>query len=340
MSDNITLNANECECYITTNSSCCDFFTMSTKTLPPTFELFKDIVKIIVSAKNEDPETFLQLIKFHRLIDNGNGIKWIYYLAMMILKIENVSIYKHILNWSWEYPKDLHNLFRMNNTINKSRYTVLEPETKIYSRLLYSMFINLLENKTLENYNPMLVKYLSFESNLWCYETKLIWNQVSILLNKKSDIIKLISKKDSLSSEIAKEFRSILYKRYKSSTYNVTHNLFTNKVRRQIKVLFNHHVNLTDNLFKGIHSDGSLFGSHNDIDDEILLIHDVLKKTPTISNHLCIKKIKKIRSIPNNLDTKNILRNGLLVKGYEKYVTSLKLLRPNLIYFSHYYYYY
>lgn len=53
------------------------------------------------------------------------------------------------------------------------------------------------------------------------------------------------------------ELREI-FKKSLSSSYS---NLFTNKTRRMIKKCFNLHINLLDNLFKGIHSDGTKFGS-------------------------------------------------------------------------------
>ena len=113
MSTNIILNNNGCNAFLSTQNSCLDYFTLSSKVIPSTLESFKTIVNTIISAKSECLITFLKILKFHRLIENGNGIRWIYYLSMIILRMKDVSTYFKILKWSWEYPKDFHNLHRL-----------------------------------------------------------------------------------------------------------------------------------------------------------------------------------------------------------------------------------
>lgn len=68
---------------------------------------------------------------------------------------------------------------------------------------------------------------------------------------------------------------------------------FSNKTRRQIKKLFNEQINLTDNMFKGFHTNGELIGSLGNDEKEIKLLYNVLKKTPSISFEKASSTIKK-----------------------------------------------
>ena len=333
--NNITTNRNGCPSFLSTENSCCDFFVLNSKTLPSTFESFQEIVNIIVSSKNESPTMFIKTLKFHRLIDNGNGIRWIYYLSMLILKMEDVDTYESVLKWSWEYPKDFHNLHRLQAYPTKLR-KVCSPELIIYGDLIFSMFLDLLKNSFDQRYNPMLIKYLSFEKGHWYKETTIIWNYLETLFQSHCTIMILIKGKGETRDELAGELRNILFSRITQKNYKRKDPYFTKKVRRQIKVLFNHHINLTDNLFKGIHSDGSIFGSHvMEEEKEIDMIYNVIRKTPSISNQLFSQKMKTIQRQPiiKNQDIlksfeetgkKRLLRNDFLIKGYLKYIESIK----------------
>lgn len=92
-----------------------DLFVISVKKCPEDFDEFTKIFQIVSEALKSDPDGFVKVLKFHRLIKNGNGIKWLYYLGMILIKIENPHLYEQILEWSWEYPKDLLILHRMTN---------------------------------------------------------------------------------------------------------------------------------------------------------------------------------------------------------------------------------
>ena len=78
-------------------------------------EEFKSLVRKIETAKNYDSEMFIKLLKFHRLIEKGNGMKGFYYICMMILKDEDPSIYERVLIWSRQYPKDILRLARLSS---------------------------------------------------------------------------------------------------------------------------------------------------------------------------------------------------------------------------------
>lgn len=322
---NSIVNRNGCIAFDSTLNYGCDFFTLNSKVFPTTLESFTEIVNILVSLKNTNGELFLKLLKYHRLIDKGNGIKWLYYLSMIILKNEHENqdnIYESILKWSWGYAKDFHHLHRIQYYMNKKDEKFIE--IKIYGNLLYNMFFDFLHDNQNENYDPMLVKYLSFESGHWSYETDLIWQRIEYLFcsssSSREKFFLLIKQGTELKNTISKEFRSILKYRIDSVNYKKGDFIFTNKVRRQIKILFNRYINLTDHLFQKIHTDGSKFGSHSNKETEIFLIYNVIRQTPSISNQLLTKKIKKMQSTDDILSD----RDELLVKGYVKYLESLK----------------
>jgi hypothetical protein len=107
----------------------------------------------------------------------------------------------------------------------------------------------------------------------------------------------------------------------------------TNKARRQIKKLFNEQVNLTDNMFQGLHVDGSVIGSLANDELEIELLYRVLKKTPSISFAKAEKTIKKWISEAHEIDewkhdlqllTYPTIKHRLIVGAYCKYMEEVK----------------
>ena len=58
---------------------------------------------------------FIKLLKFHRLIEKGNGMKAFYYISMMLLKKDNKELYKKVLEWSYQYPKDILQLAKLSS---------------------------------------------------------------------------------------------------------------------------------------------------------------------------------------------------------------------------------
>ena len=77
----------------------------------------------------------------------------------------------------------------------------------------------------------------------------------------------------------------------------------TNKVKRNIKQMFNREVNLTDRMFQGFHTDNTEIGSLSNEHKEINLIYKVFKKTPTKSFQLAEQTVKKYIGL---IDTENI----------------------------------
>ncbi len=352
-----TLNAKGADAFASTTDPALDIFTYTSKTFPSDLEHFTELVNKLTEVKNENSELFIKLLKFHRLIEKGNGTKNIYYTGMNILKLENPELYSQILMWSYQYPKDILYLCRTNtmfglvpdefatSTINyksnqfhstnrnskglklnslETKYKksslinqdistiMVSSEIRIYGDLVIDTFKKILNNS--KDYNPMLLKYMANESGHWSAETHLIWNYLESRLGTDDEFVQLVNSESVLDSELGNEFRNYLKNNKKNDVW------FTNKNRRKIKKIFNKYVNLTDNLFKGIHSDGSLFNSHASKDTEIEMIYQVIKKTPTIS-------LKNFSSTVNKfINSKKVqsARNELLIEGYKKYLQALK----------------
>jgi len=112
---NMTLNTKGADAFKSTTNPILDLFTESRKKVPDTLDEFKVLVRKIEAAKNYDSEMFIKLLKFHRLIEKGNGMKGIYYISMMILKDEDPVIYEQVLTWSRQYPKDVLRLARLSS---------------------------------------------------------------------------------------------------------------------------------------------------------------------------------------------------------------------------------
>ena len=114
----IIQNDKGADAFETTSNPILDLFTETRKNLPEEKDEFIKLIKKIELAKNSNPEMFIKLLKFHRLIEKGNGMKCIYYLCMMVLKEEDTDMYEHVLNWSRQYPKDILRLARLSSMFN------------------------------------------------------------------------------------------------------------------------------------------------------------------------------------------------------------------------------
>jgi hypothetical protein len=112
---NQSLNTKGADAFYSTTNPILDLFTETRKSIPETLEEFTALVRKIESAKNHDSELFIKLLKFHRLIEKGNGLKGLYYICMMILKDEDPIIYEKVLAWSRQYPKDILRLARLSS---------------------------------------------------------------------------------------------------------------------------------------------------------------------------------------------------------------------------------
>jgi len=349
-----TLNDKGADAFVSTTNPALDIFTYTSKSFPTNLEKFKELTEKLIEVKNKNSELFLKLIKFHRLIQKGNGIKNIYYLSMCILKKEDPLMYSKILVWSYEYPKDILNLCRFNSSFDiqkdviptssfkyskywsstskgskGSKMTVFENkfgrsiidtrqknihapcEIRIYGDLVIDTFFKLLSGSN--DYNPMLLKYMGYETGHWAVETHFIWDYLEHKLGSDDEFTQLVNSTTNLDNELATQLREYL----KNNKSNLI--WFTNKNRRKLKKIFNSQVNLTDNLYKGIHSDGSAFGSHASHTTEVELIYQVLKKTPTIS----LKKFTSTVSKYSYSETPLSVRNKLLLDGYNRYTQAL-----------------
>ena len=111
----LTLNAKGADAFTTTSNPILDLFTETRKKVPDSLDEFKTLVRKIEAAKNFDSEMFVKLLKFHRLIEKGNGMKGVYYICMMVLKEEDPILYEEIIKWSHQYPKDILRLARISS---------------------------------------------------------------------------------------------------------------------------------------------------------------------------------------------------------------------------------
>lgn len=365
---NYILNTKDADAWVSTLNPLIDLFAIGIKKCPDSLEEFEKIFNIVSNALREDPECFIKVLKFHRLISNGNGIKWLYYLCMLVIKMENSYLYEKILDWSWQYPKDFMNLHRITNMYcpinsstdiqiqlpkknapkgtfaNKFKAWILQNKVKsygatevqvqvqvqieivMYANMVSALFINLLTPDFDSGYNPMLLKYMSYESGHWEVETHLIWECVEKILGNNDNFNQLINSESELGTNLGTELRNIL----KQSLINPngSSKLFTNKTRRLVKKCFNSHINLTDNFFKGIHQDGSIFGSHTSKSEETDLIAGQLKRTTTLAFNRLEKTIKKYQSDEPDGYKQNLtpdLTYSYLLEGYSKYLELLKL---------------
>lgn len=134
---NLTLNTKGADAFKSTTNPILDLFTETRKIVPETLDEFTTLVRKIEAAKNFDSEMFVKLLKFHRLIEKGNGVKGLYYICMMVLKDEDPTTYEHVLTWSRQYPKDILRLARLSSMFgcraSSTGTTVSLPMTLKYS---------------------------------------------------------------------------------------------------------------------------------------------------------------------------------------------------------------
>jgi hypothetical protein len=368
---NFTTNTKGSDAWKSTLEPLLDLFVTTTKVCPEDLGEFENIFHIVSQSLRHDPDGFVQLLKFHRLIKDGNGIKWLYYLCLIVMKIENPHLYEQVLEWSWEYPKDLLNLHRltnmynpidstsqesvlMNTSVNRTKGSLgaktrafglhngvnfinpsvnLQFEIVLYTREVLKVFKNLLTLGSTDQVNPMFLKYMSYETGLWALESKLIWTHLENLIKQDTDFINLLSLSDELPTTLGSELRDLLLKSHQAGG-----NIFTNKTRRLIKKCFNSHVNLLDNLFKGVHQDGSPFGSTEEGEEhEVNLICSQIKRSATLAYG---RFEKTVRAYPRktvspetkeDVEEKTVpeptqvdLVKDYLSKGYAKYLEMLK----------------
>jgi hypothetical protein len=100
----------------------------------------------------------------------------------------------------------------------------------------------------------------------------------------------------------------------------------TNKIQRQIKKMFNEQINLTDRMFQGYHTDGTVIGSTTDEEKEVEMLFQVLKKTPTQSFAKAKKTIQNwfLKSITDSEYKYPSRKHELIIKAYTKYEEEAK----------------
>ena len=371
--NNMTSNAKGADAWKSNLNPLVDLFATGIKRCPDSYEEFEKIFNIVQSALREEPQSFIKILKFHRLIANGNGIRWIYYLCLMVIRMENPSLYSLVLEWSWQYPKDFMNLHRITNMYepvhsgkevkttlptrdfgqgsyaskihawalqNKVEreidpthiYSVpIQDELVLYGDKVYELFVNLMTPEFDGEYNPMFLKYMSYESGHWEVETHLIWKYIESKVKSNTLFADLVNSNLELKTDLGTELRAILNGSFDLS--NSIRPVFTNKTRRLIKKCFNSHINLLDNLFKGIHQDGTTFGSGSKSKEkEINDIACQLKRSATLAFNRFEKTIRTYTEMNEDsmepteqiVSSEKSITKRYLVEGYQKYLQMLK----------------
>jgi hypothetical protein len=232
---NFTLNTKGASAFKSTNNPILDLFTETRKKVPDNIDDFTILVRKIETAKNYDSNMFIQLLKFHRLIEKGNGLKGVFYICMMVLKQEDPEMYEEVLKWSHQYPKDILRLARLSSMMGFNspktktsvkipmniKYTVygadkgvlgtkmtkmartekksgnlvtsqnkfmqkllISSEIELYSSLLAETIKKIILGKLFDtDINLMLFKYLSYQTNHFAVESKIIWSRVDEILS-------------------------------------------------------------------------------------------------------------------------------------------------------------
>lgn len=167
----------------------------------------------------------------------------------------------------------------------------IQIELVHYGKHVFDLLKNLLNPEFNGEYNPMFLKYMSYEKGHWEVETQLIWQYVEKLVDSDDDFKNLIKSELPLKTNLGNELRNILKKSLNS---NKLTDLFTNKTRRLLKKCFNSYINSPYNLFKGEHQKGEkfIFCELSEV-EEINKIDQQLKKSPTLTFAKFEKKVKK-----------------------------------------------
>ena len=94
-----------------------DFLRINESDLLNDCKQFSILINNLVFLLKKDLLYFIKLIYFYRSIKYGIGLKYIYYIGMLILKKMNIDIYKYILYKTYQYPKDILKLHKLSNII-------------------------------------------------------------------------------------------------------------------------------------------------------------------------------------------------------------------------------
>lgn len=385
--NNITVNDKGAISFKSTTNPITDLFTETRKLFTnniPEDELrknFHEILNKVQQAKNFDSELFVKLLKFHRLIEKGNGMKMVYYICMLVLKDEDPVLYEAILKWSYEYPKDILRLNRMssmlgnmsnvaNSTVslnmtlsyltnlkgqkgklgkkmtkwaltekksghlissgspsNPEQIVEVSTELELYSQLVVDTIKKIITGKMFDDcVNPMLFKYLSYETGHFAVETKIIWKRVEEILKKDELILTAQQEYKNTSTSVIEEntetsFALTIKRNLEKLIFKYDTIKLSNKICRNIKKLINQQVNLTDNMFRGYYNDGLQIGTLGNDVKEVNLLSQILKKTPTLSFKKAEKTIKKwMENKTDNEISYPSKKHQLIIMAYKKYL--------------------
>lgn len=253
-----SVNAKGADAFICTTEPLVDLFTRCSKNPYMSLEEFTTLLTELHAAMNSNPESFLKLLKFHRSIKAGNGIKQYYYLGMTILKVCSAgTLYREMLDWTYQYAKDLHQMSRLtaglqNAPLGCAENHDQENEVTLYASKVHTQLKKLLKAEQ-EGSDPMIFKYLSHEGGHWDEETQQVWRVVDRLLLQDTELEVLLTTASPLECEAGNEIRALLREQIGKGTF------ITRRVARKIKVAVDSTLHLTDYLLAGVHYSGQPF---------------------------------------------------------------------------------
>jgi hypothetical protein len=286
------------------------------------------------------------LLNLHRITNIYEPIHSIYNINTSIppRDSQHGSYANKLNNWV------LQNNIKYNKTELKQIYSVpIQYEIVLYGEQVFKLFIDLMKPEFDGKYNPMLIKYMSYESGYWEVESHLIWQYIEHKVEFYVEFKLLVNSDLELKTDLGTNLREI----FKSSLNLSNQPLFSNKTRRVIKKCFNSHINLLDNLFNGIHHDKSIFGSTQSKEKEINSIATQLKRAVNLDFDRLEKNIQTYPEIKHDVkydvkydvkhDVKHDIKhnvkhnvkydvkktkqttiiNTYLVEGYKKYIQML-----------------
>jgi hypothetical protein len=329
----LTTNRKGADTFSSTSNPNIDLFTLCSKDPYMSFDDFQFLCLKMNESIKTNPAKFFQLMMFQRNILHGNGIKHYYYLGMNLMLdcclSDTTELGSNLIRHSYQYSKDLYHLGTKG--------------IDIYYEKMQEQLIQLLTpNCTFdERYDPMLFKYLSYEGGKWEKEMKRIQQNFAyndfLMIPGVED---LIYSKEPLSKPIGEEIRELFLQQVTKTSSN----LFTNRVMRKLKALFNKENHLPEYLFAGKHYDGTDFilmhskGPDDKcefLQSEIDKIAKEISQTAGIATTLLSKTIQRwiddVVELEYNEEEEIFerklkvltLRQQLLIEGFKKYKANI-----------------
>jgi hypothetical protein len=309
----LSQNAKGADAFSSTGNSAVDVFLYCSKNPYMTFDEFCTLYNDFAKALQENPEIFLKVLNFQRNIANGNGIKHYYYLGMQIFHngCKDDALFKSAIESTYQYTKDF--------------YHFGEAGLKIYANRIILQLLALLQNDSTVKYDPMLFKYLAYEGTLRTKEMKFIQNELNNENVKYlTSVIREAYNRQEFNNPIADKICDLLYDHSVSENFAQSCGkggiLFTNRVMRKLKSIFNSELHLNDYLFVGKHHDGTSFDYDNTDITTTKIANDIGKTAAIATNNIC----KTIKTWKNTHDPKYLSQcKQLLIQGYDKHLENL-----------------